>query len=203
MNNSPAQHFFKTSFPVPVGPTDFCGNTLNFIQIGDQYWTTQEFTCTNFYNGDAIPLKSTTNGGCSGTFDTATSSAYTVQSGKKFYNGYCFTDARELIDTSNGWRKPTNADFDKLIAFVNDGGAKSYRLKSVGYPVTGGSTPGTNELGWNGVTGLVACGADFTTTFYGNVSTQTLQFGQANNIIQRSSGSSTIGYFVRFVKDNV
>ncbi len=118
------------------------------VKIGKQIWMTENLNVDKFRNGDPIPHVTTNeelerageNGQpawCYYDNDPANGEKY-----GKLYNWYAVNDPRGLAP--EGWRIPTETDFEKLISAINKYGNA---LKAVGQGT--GSGAGTNESGFS------------------------------------------------------
>jgi uncharacterized protein (TIGR02145 family) len=105
------------------------GNPYGFVQIGTQYWMSENLRTTKFQNGDLIP-NYTLN------WATANVPAWCWQQDDsmydtilgKLYNHYAVADTRNICP--EGWHVPTDGEFAQLINAVgSDPGGK---LKATG-----------------------------------------------------------------------
>jgi len=124
------------------------GNTIKSVKIGKQIWMTENLNVDKYRNGDPIPHAKTNEewqrageninpAWCYYDNDPANGAKY-----GKLYNWYAVNDRRGLAP--EGWRIPTETDFEKLSSAVNDDGNA---LKSIGQGTGRGA--GTNESGFS------------------------------------------------------
>ena len=140
------------------GVTDVDGNTYQSVIIGEQEWMAENLKTTKFANGTLIPnvtdddeWKAMTSGAwCHYDNDSDNDMAY-----GKLYNWYS-VETEELCLA--GWHVPTDAEWtilgDYLIANGHDG-SEGIALKSTsGWDDYNGEIGiGTDDYGWNGLTG--------------------------------------------------
>lgn len=133
--------------------TDYDGNIYNVICIGSQMWLTDNYRVTHYKDGTAIP-----NLTAAANWSTDALGAYCWfdnNIGYKdpygaLYNWYAINNTHGLA--IEGWRIPTDVDFDILDAFLTP--AEGGKMKEIGLdhwntPNTGA----TNESGFTGVGG--------------------------------------------------
>ena len=118
----------------------FDGDVYQCTKIGLQVWTTTNLKVTHYADGTLIPTNlsdaawgADTAGACAvygkkdGAFvptDELDTEAKMVAAYGRLYNWYAVNNAHGLIDTTNGWHVPTDAEFaqltDYLIATYSD-----------------------------------------------------------------------------------
>jgi uncharacterized protein (TIGR02145 family) len=126
-----------------------------WVTIGNQVWTSENLNVDKFRNGDAIPEIQTIDawlkayrdgkpGWCYYNFDTANGIRY-----GKLYNWHAVNDPRGLAP--EGWRIPSNADWDELIEKLGGNDVAAAKMKSAqGWQGTGN---GNNQSGFKGLPG--------------------------------------------------
>ena len=105
---------------------DYDGNAYKYVRIGSNYWMIQDLRTTHYANGDDIPhitddaawLADTTGAYCWYENDAKYKETYGA-----LYNWYAVDHASVLPYFTNylgvqnaGWRVPTRADYDDLVA---------------------------------------------------------------------------------------
>ena len=114
--------------------TDYDGNAYQCTKIGLQVWTTKPLKVTHYADGTLIPTNlsdaawdTDTVGACAvygkkdGIFvptDELTTEALMVAAYGRLYNWYAVNNAHGLIDTTNGWHVPTDAEFTQLTDYL-------------------------------------------------------------------------------------
>lgn len=117
---------------------DINGNNYEVIQIGNQYWFSENLKATQYCNGDSIPLiKSYTNWSnlstgayCFHNNDTSNIEIYGM-----LYNWYAVTDSRNICPA--GWHVPTEDDWNELTEYLG------------GYLIAGGKMKTDDTIYWN------------------------------------------------------
>ena len=133
--------------------TDIDGNTYRTIKIGDQWWMAENLKVTHYRNGDEIPNITddkawaglTTGALCSYDNDPQFKPAYGL-----LYNWYAVADERNIAP--EGWHVPSNAEWEKLNAYVSDpanGFVEEGRWKADGNSGWPRGTSITNETGFS------------------------------------------------------
>jgi uncharacterized protein (TIGR02145 family) len=113
--------------------TDIDGNVYHTVKIGNQVWTVENLKTTHYQNGDAIPKVDDYN-----TWPDLTTGAYceygnnaiNVESYGRLYNWYVISDSRKIAP--DGWRVPTQQDWQTLISFLGDADEAGGKLKETG-----------------------------------------------------------------------
>lgn len=121
---------------------------LPSITIGTQIWSSKNLSVSNYRNGDPIPqvtdptewVDLTTGAWCWYNNDSAT---YAANYGR-LYNWYAVNDPRGLAP--EGWHVPTNAEWRKLVKFI-DTGADTTCSGCYHSTIAGGALKTTNR--WN------------------------------------------------------
>jgi uncharacterized protein (TIGR02145 family) len=114
---------------------NFNGNPasdFSSVRIGTQIWSSTNLNVVTYQNGDTIPMVTnnaqwaslTTGAWCWYNNDSAT---YAEKYGR-LYNWYAVNDGRGLAPI--GWRIPDEADWNKLIKFLDTGANTSCILTS-------------------------------------------------------------------------
>jgi uncharacterized protein (TIGR02145 family) len=136
--------------------SDIDGNAYPIVKIGSQMWTQKNLNVSRYRNGDTIPqvtdptewtnLK--TGAWCWYNNDSA---SYAATYGK-IYNFYAVKDPRGLAP--NGWRVPSENDWQILSNFLGGDAVAGGKLKTTGTSVWfTPNTGATNESGFNGLPG--------------------------------------------------
>lgn len=118
----------------PATYTDYDGNVYQCTKIGLQVWTTTNLKVTHYVDGTPISTNlsnaawaADTDGACAvygkndGAFvptDELTTEALMVAAYGRLYNWYAVNNAHGLIDTTNGWHVPTDAEFTQLTDYL-------------------------------------------------------------------------------------
>lgn len=113
---------------------DYDGNVYQCTKIGLQVWTTSNLKVTRYVDGATIPTNlsdaawaADTDGACTvygkneGAFvptDELTTEALMVAAYGRLYNWYAVDNTHGLIDTTNGWHVPTDAEFTQLTDYL-------------------------------------------------------------------------------------
>lgn len=97
------------------GATDRSGNFYKTIIIGDQEWFASDLKTTKYNDGSSI--KEETRIAEWGWVSTPTPFRYRVTGGM-LYNHYTLQSNKKLCP--NGWRLPSDKDWNKLIEFIDD-----------------------------------------------------------------------------------
>jgi uncharacterized protein (TIGR02145 family) len=206
----------KTTY-TPAGPLmDLDGNVYTTVNIGSQQWIVENFKCTKYANGSAIP--NITNNALwaadiNGAYSWYNNDIVNKADYGALYNYYAVDNGLACLQKDSvqesGWRIPTVSDFDTLSAYLGGDIISGIKLKEAGTthwdaPNTGA----TNESGFTAlgagqrydsgsfeIMGLVgsfwasSLGGDFFTLF--NDST----------LLANSSADSKYGFSIRLVKD--
>lgn len=138
--------------PVPQieSVTDIDGNSYSTVTIGDQVWMAENLKVTRYRNGD--PLYFTTddqywNAANYGAFCTVENDTALTKVYGRLYNGFAIGDPRNLAP--EGWRIPTDADWDELVNHLGGDDLAGGKLKEGGTEHWSGSNVGaTNESGF-------------------------------------------------------
>ena len=162
-----------------VGPLiDKDGNIYTTIIIGNQEWIVENYRTTTYADGTAIPNITL----AMGTWMTLTTGAYcwynddsiTYNDYGLLYNWYAVNSASGLAYLERdrveelGWRIPTLADFNTLIAFLGGTALAGGPLKEIGLTHWASPNTGaTNSTGFTGLPGGVRFGTFSTITTKG------------------------------------
>jgi uncharacterized protein (TIGR02145 family) len=104
---------------------------MNEIKIGNQIWMSENLDVDTFSNGDSIPeVNLTEEWMLAGTQKQPACRHYSdqISSRGRMYNWYALNDPRGLA--VEGWRVPTEADWEELIVFVGGKDIGGKKLKS-------------------------------------------------------------------------
>ncbi len=149
------------AFPPPSGTLiDVDGNVYQFVIIGNQKWMIENLRVTKYLNGDPIPVAVD-----SATWVTQTTGAYSIYGNDPanntkyglLYNWHVVNDARGIAP--EGWRVPTNADWNALcdeLGGVNEAGEK---LKEWGHKHWLSPNYANNSSGFTALPGGVRFGS--------------------------------------------
>jgi uncharacterized protein (TIGR02145 family) len=128
---------------------------IDTVKIGNQVWMLKNLDVDHYRNGVQIPQVTdvsklstlTTGAWCYANNDPEMGKIY-----GKLYNWYAVNDPRGLAP--EGWRIPSNSDWDNLIYFLGGEDSASCKLKEAG--TTHWKTPNlgaTNESGFTALPG--------------------------------------------------
>ncbi len=133
---------------------DVDGNEYTTVTIGGQEWMVENLKTTHYRDGTPIPRVTddaawaalTSPGYCWYDNDSATYNAdYGI-----LYNWYAVADTNSHILAPEGWRIPTNEDWEELIAFLGGASVAGGKLKEVGTEHwSSPNTGATNEFSFN------------------------------------------------------
>ncbi|MBT4338344.1 MAG: hypothetical protein HOD63_07130 [Bacteroidetes bacterium] len=137
--------------------TDIDGNLYHVVTIGQQVWMVENLKVTRFRNGDLISNVTdqnqwyglTTPALCYYDNDINYKATYGV-----IYNGYVVVDTRDICP--EGWKIPSDQDFDELAAFLGYDDVAGGKLKETG--TTHWEAPNTGATNETGFTAL-PCGS--------------------------------------------
>lgn len=157
-------------------PADGSGNTYGYVQIGTQYWMTENLRTTKFLDGSAITdgtgfgsgtssqwflLLDQVNNTGTPAYSKHTDAAYVQAVDGLLYNWFAVTDAKGICPT--GWRAPSNNDFKVLEMYLGMSQADADLTgvftnlrgndKEVGTKLKSATRDflGTNTVGFNGI----------------------------------------------------
>jgi uncharacterized protein (TIGR02145 family) len=165
---------------------DIDNNKYNTVKIVSQCWMSENLRVTKYNDGTDIPLDE--SGGATGnepgvTWVSRTTGARTVNGHSAtnlatygyLYNWYAAKGIASAGSTSyknicpEGWRVPTDGDWDVLVSFLNGSSQAGGKMKStVTQPLTGGwDTPNTAATNESGFSALPSGFRDYDNTFGG------------------------------------
>jgi len=136
---------------------------LSNVTIGSQVWTNKNLDVARYRNGDIIPQVTdptqwtnlTTGAWCWYNNDSATNAA----TYGRLYNWYAVNDSRGLAP--NGWHIPTDAEWNKLVKYLDPGAdttcsgcAQSAAVGGALKTTTGWFAPNTGATNSTGFSGL-------------------------------------------------
>ncbi len=113
--------------------TDVDGNIYPTLKIGDQIWFQENLRTSKYRDGSNIPLvtDNTQWGGLStGAYCWYENNNVYDQPQGKMYNGYTVMDSRGPCP--EGWRVPTESDFEELALFLDGSATAGGKLKEIG-----------------------------------------------------------------------
>ncbi len=132
---------------------DIEGNAYQTVKIGTQVWMAENLRTTTYSDGRAITQRSGDL-----AWETATSGGYTWYNDNPsvnrehygaLYNWYTITDPSGLCP--EGWRVPTDEDFEVLAVHLGGDAEAGGKLKETGTELwTTPNDGATNEAGFNG-----------------------------------------------------
>lgn len=123
---------------------DIDGNGYDTVRIGTQTWLVENLKTTHYRNGDAVQFVSGT-----GIWDGLTTGAFCIYNNDAsiantygcLYNYQAATDLRNIAPL--GWRVPTLADWNTLMAYYGGGSPLNGSL------VAGGKLKEAGTAHWN------------------------------------------------------
>ncbi|MBI9067827.1 MAG: hypothetical protein JEZ09_11085 [Salinivirgaceae bacterium] len=173
------QETFTTTPPLP---RDFDGNIYSTVKIGNQEWFAENLKTTKYNDGT----------------DVTTWWYNNDISNKEIYGGlYNFYD---VVMTENGgknvcpigWRIPSQADFEELLAFIGDSSSIKLREMGTQYWLDGGYGFGTDDYGFSARgTGLYSEGK------YWNVGQRTILM-TSDKLTNPSMGDYPTGFVINY-----
>ncbi len=140
--------------------TDIDGNVYQAIQIGNQFWMTENLKVTHYRNGDMISHLPD-----DGDWENTTSGAYCAYNNDQdnveiyglLYNWYAIDDSRNIAP--EGWHIPTEGNWVTLRNYLGGSSYAGGKMKTTG-TIEGGdglwydpNTGATNESGFSGIPG--------------------------------------------------
>lgn len=146
--------------------TDIDGNEYSTLQIGEQWWMTQNLKVTHYQNGDAIlfaPDTLTWEGQTNGAYCNYNNNYINVETYGRIYNWHAVDDSRNIAP--EGWHVATDEDWKQLEMYLgmSQGQADSTdwrgtdeggKLKEVGFTHWNDPNRGaTNSSGFTAVPG--------------------------------------------------
>jgi uncharacterized protein (TIGR02145 family) len=145
---------------------DIDGNIYTTVKIGSQVWMVENLKVTRYRNGDPIERVTITPewGGVTGKYGVYQNDDAIAAFAGNLYNWYALTDPRGIAP--EGWRVPTEADWNALVAYLGGEDVAGGKLKSTD-PAHWNSpnTGATNSSGFTAVGGGIAhvntTGSDF------------------------------------------
>lgn len=132
---------------------DIDNNVYHAMRIGDQVWMAENLKVTRYRNGESIPT-----GYSDDDWAQLTIGSYTAQANDDnnvdtygyLYNWYAVNDIRNIAP--NGWRVPTDGDWQVLIDYLGGSSVAGDKLKEAGTEHWG--SPSTNATNGSGFTAL-------------------------------------------------
>lgn len=125
--------FFLGSFSFAQS-LEIQGQTYKTVKIGNQTWMAENLNVTKFNNGDYIPLAESEEDWFMAAFDEIPACIDVIldpENGKffgKLYNYYAISDPRGIAP--EGWRIPTDEDWNELAKALGGPAAATAKLKS-------------------------------------------------------------------------
>jgi uncharacterized protein (TIGR02145 family) len=206
---------FKTGKINDETVTDIDGNIYHSVTIGSQVWMIENLKTTRFRDGSNITNitdKDKWNTMTVGAYCDYDNNASNSNTYGRLYNWYAVTDSRKIAP--QGWRIPTDADWQGLSQYLGGEDIAGGKLKEDG--LTHWASPNssaTNETGFTGLPG----GRRDTTYFFENinyngyfwtstsVNTELAKYwylSYRKSSLGTSSGSIKTGYSIRCIKEN-
>lgn len=197
----------KTPQQVDLKPIS---TTVNSVQIGKQFWTTENLNVTNFNNGDPIPEAKTNAEWIQASNNKQPAWCYynndpnNSKTFGKLYNWYAINDPRGIAP--QGWNIPNDAEWKILIDYIGGRKIGGVRLKSE--PSNGSNSTHFNAQlgGWRledgkfATKGLNGYWWSSTSSRIGYASHNSVSFGSAE--IENYNVNANKGLSVRCVKIN-
>jgi uncharacterized protein (TIGR02145 family) len=195
---------------------DFDGNVYNPVKIGNQTWLAENLRTTRFNNGDSIPtITGAVNNDSTAIFQWAyANDTALVADYGRLYTWFAATDLRGVCPV--GWRLPTDAERDTLVAYAGGEATAGNVLKDTGTVhwlsstalvtnVTGFSARGSGLRGNpQGFRNLRQTATFWTSTSVGNDSFlrgKTLTITE-NPLVLKSVAVANVGACVRCIQQN-
>lgn len=192
---------------------DIDGNIYQTIEIGNQWWMTENLKVTHFRNGEIIPI--VTNDFLWGDISNPAYCEYdndinNVIPYGRLYNWYAVNDAQNIAPV--GWHVPSDAEWQTLVDYLGGRLFAGGKMKETGTihwlsPNTGA----TNESGFSALPGGYRSGDGYYLSIgdYALFWSSTDDGGFAwnrmlyctNSEVSRNSSSMRDGFSVRCVKD--
>lgn len=192
---------------------DIDNNAYGFVQIGNQWWFTENLKTTKYSNGESIgtttpankDITNETNPKYQWAYDSTESIASIYG---RLYTGYVLIDSRGICPT--GWHVPSDNDWSALITYLGGESIAAGKLKETG--LSHWNSPNTNATNEYGFTALPGGGRDYTGRFgslgdYANWYTSTINSYKMYEL-KWNSGAFVIsgttrqyGFSVRCVRD--
>jgi len=218
-----SKSFFTLIAPIiPINPTvtDIDGNIYHTIIIGTQQWLVENLHTTRYMDGTAIPnltlnadwIAEDGTPGHDGAYCWYNNDAVTYADFGCLYNWYAVDNAHGLAPV--GWRIPSTADFNTLVAYLGGGVVAGGKLKETGLlhwltPNTGAtdgygfSALGGGDRYTDGIFQLITEHGNFWTTSdiapVGNKESRYISYNSA--YISVASSSVRRGFSVRCMRD--
>jgi len=151
--------------------TDVDGNNYQVLQIGTQFWMSENLNVTKYNDGTNIPngkddlVRRAINYGAYRNYNDKESYATTYG---RLYNWHAVNTGKLA---PKGWQVPSDDDWSTLIAFMGGEGIAGGKLKATGSKWGSPNTGATNESGF---TGLPGCKTGDTDGGYYNIGTHGL-----------------------------
>ena len=131
---------------------DIDGNVYHTVKIGNQIWTIENLKTTRLNNGEIIPNVTNNldwfNLTTKGWVFQENNDEYDNPFGK-LYNWYCVEDGNLCPE---GWRVPTNEDWEILVDYLGGELVAGGKMKSTG--LTYWDSPNEDATNQSGFTGL-------------------------------------------------
>ena len=205
--------------PGPLADID--GNVYQTVQIGDQWWITENLKVTHFRNGDPIPnvtdntawIALSTSAYCAYENDESNADTYGY-----LYNWYAVNDNRNIAPA--GWHVPTESDWNELEQFLGmdpaaenmtgwrgvDEGNKMKSTTGWGPDDDGNNESGLSLLpgglrGGDGSFSSMGDGGSFWSSSRSSSQAWYRWLGTQGPAVFRSSYSKVFGCIVRLVRD--
>jgi len=150
----------------PQTITDVDGNIYHTVTIGNQVWMLENLRVTHYRNGN--PISEVTGNDqwvavTDGAFCNYENNASNSVTYGKLYNWHAVTDGRGIAP--QGWRVPTDEDYNQLAAFLGDVFIAGGKMKEAGY--THWEIPNFGATNSSGYTALPAGYRNDEGVFYG------------------------------------
>lgn len=194
--------------------TDQDGNVYQTVKIGGQWWMTGNLKVTHYRNGDLIP-----NVAGDGAWSQRMSGAYAaynnvggnVATYGYLYNWHVVNDVRDIAP--EGWRVPTDAEWQVLVDFLGGTDVAGGKMKQTGtmywnIPNTGA----TNESGFTALPGgrrnsngsfvnMGGIGSFWSSTEHSEERAWHYRLDADNTNVHRLNNRKEFGFSLRLIKD--
>lgn len=132
---------------------DVDGNIYHTVTLGTQIWMVENLKTTRYRNGDAIPnitSNTTWENLTSGAYCNYNNDALNLATYGGLYNYEAIKDPRNVCP--QGWKLPTNDDWQKLVVFLGGNNIAGGKMKEAG--TLHWDAPNTGADNSSGFTGL-------------------------------------------------
>ena len=204
--------FYFTEFELPGAVTDFDGNSYDVVLIGEQRWFQENLQALHYNDGVEIPHVSDYN-----AWQVLTTPGYAFYKNDQSTYGATYGPLYNwhVINTGKlcpeGWRIPTDSDWNKLVEYLGGASVAGGKMKEVGIEHWGPENIGaTNESGFTALPGGARIGSFgyqmnlgfwWSSTSASNSNAYRRDINWSGPDIYRSSVTKRDGYSCRCVQD--